>query len=297
MTGQSTARTTVRSNDVETNASRSSAAARSPAAWPRPPPITGRCCCSRARRARPSGPRDGREDARAPAGAEVDPEHVADRHRPAGAGARRRSWSRRSSRTTTSRPALLGELDAMLGPEAILASTTSSLSVEELARGERAPGALRRPARVQPGDEDAARRADLPAARPSEQTRARALALCETFEKTPVEVPDVPGLRRQPPAVPVPVQRGAAARRDRHGRRATIDTCMRLGAGHPMGPLALLDLVGLDVSQGDRRDDRRAGARRASSSWSPRARSGARAGAGFTPTEAQRASRALTFGT
>jgi 3-hydroxyacyl-CoA dehydrogenase len=27
-----------------------------------------------------------------------------------------------------------------------------------------------------------------------------------------------------------------------------VDTCMRLGAGHPMGPLALLDLVGLDVS-------------------------------------------------
>ncbi len=27
-----------------------------------------------------------------------------------------------------------------------------------------------------------------------------------------------------------------------------IDTCMKLGAGHPMGPLALLDLVGLDVS-------------------------------------------------
>jgi len=30
---------------------------------------------------------------------------------------------------------------------------------------------------------------------------------------------------------------------------ADIDTCMRLGAGHPMGPLALLDLVGLDVSR------------------------------------------------
>ena len=39
---------------------------------------------------------------------------------------------------------------------------------------------------------------------------------------------------------------------------ADVDTCMQLGAGHPMGPLALLDLVGLDVSQGDRRDDRRA---------------------------------------
>jgi 3-hydroxyacyl-CoA dehydrogenase len=30
---------------------------------------------------------------------------------------------------------------------------------------------------------------------------------------------------------------------------ADVDTCMRLGAGHPMGPLALLDLVGLDVSK------------------------------------------------
>jgi 3-hydroxyacyl-CoA dehydrogenase len=30
---------------------------------------------------------------------------------------------------------------------------------------------------------------------------------------------------------------------------ADIDTCMKLGAGHPMGPLALLDLVGLDVSK------------------------------------------------
>jgi 3-hydroxyacyl-CoA dehydrogenase len=30
---------------------------------------------------------------------------------------------------------------------------------------------------------------------------------------------------------------------------ADIDTCMKLGAGHPLGPLALLDLVGLDVSK------------------------------------------------
>ena len=38
---------------------------------------------------------------------------------------------------------------------------------------------------------------------------------------------------------------------------ADVDTCMKLGAGHPMGPLALLDLVGPRRVQGDRRDDRR----------------------------------------
>ncbi len=36
-----------------------------------------------------------------------------------------------------------------------------------------------------------------------------------------------------------------------------IDTCMRLGAGHPLGPLALLDLVGLDVSAAIGEHDRR----------------------------------------
>ena len=50
-----------------------------------------------------------------------------------------------------------------------------------------------------------------------------------------------------------------------------VDLCMTLGAGHPMGPLALLDYVGLDVVRGHRRRHRRRRARRACARWSPRA--------------------------
>jgi 3-hydroxyacyl-CoA dehydrogenase len=82
----------------------------------------------------------------------------------------------------------------------------------------------------------------------TEQTRSRALALCESFEKTPVEVPDVPGFVVN--RLLFPYLFSAVRLLEETGIDAAgIDTCMRLGAGHPMGPLALLDLVGLDVSQ------------------------------------------------
>jgi 3-hydroxybutyryl-CoA dehydrogenase len=79
-------------------------------------------------------------------------------------------------------------------------------------------------------------------------TRRRALALCETFEKTPVEVPDVPGFVVN--RLLFPYLFSAVRLLEETGMDpADVDTCMRLGAGHPMGPLALLDLVGLDVSR------------------------------------------------
>ncbi len=79
-------------------------------------------------------------------------------------------------------------------------------------------------------------------------TRRRALALCETFEKTPVEVPDVPGFVVNRLLFPY-LFSAVALLEETAMDPAAIDTCMKLGAGHPMGPLALLDLVGLDVAQ------------------------------------------------
>jgi 3-hydroxybutyryl-CoA dehydrogenase len=81
----------------------------------------------------------------------------------------------------------------------------------------------------------------------SETTRARARALCEALGKTAVEVPDTPGFVVNRLLFPFLFE--AVRLMERTGLEAeAIDTCMRLGAGHPMGPLALLDLVGLDVS-------------------------------------------------
>jgi 3-hydroxyacyl-CoA dehydrogenase len=82
----------------------------------------------------------------------------------------------------------------------------------------------------------------------SADTRKRALELCETFEKTPVEVPDVPGFVVN--RLLFPYLFSAVRLVEETGMEPKdVDTCMKLGAGHPMGPLALLDLVGLDVSK------------------------------------------------
>jgi 3-hydroxybutyryl-CoA dehydrogenase len=142
---------------------------------------------------------------------------------------------------------VLGELDGIVGPEAVLASTTSSLSVASLAQASGRPERFVGLHVFNPVTK--MRLVELVyAAQASEDTRRRALELCETFEKTPVEVPDVPGFvvnRLLFPylfsAVRLVEETGMAP--------ADVDTCMKLGAGHPMGPLALLDLVGLDVAE------------------------------------------------
>ena len=142
---------------------------------------------------------------------------------------------------------LLGELGAILAPEAILASTTSSLSVERLAHASGRPERFLGLHVFNPVPRMKLVEVVFPRAATPE-TRSRALALCDAFEKTPVEVPDLPGFVVN--RLLFPYLFSAVRLLEETGLDpADLDTCMRLGAGHPMGPLALLDLVGLDVSE------------------------------------------------
>jgi 3-hydroxybutyryl-CoA dehydrogenase len=143
--------------------------------------------------------------------------------------------------------ALLGRLSAILGDDAVLGSTTSSLSVNKLADAAGVPdrfvglhvfNPVPRMKLVELAFPDGV----------NGTTRERALALCEDLGKTAVEVPDVPGFVVN--RLLFPFLFSAVRLQEETGLSSeAIDECMKLGAGHPMGPLALLDFVGLDVSK------------------------------------------------
>jgi len=141
----------------------------------------------------------------------------------------------------------LGELSKRAGEEAIVATTTSSLSVAELAQ---ASGHPERFVGFHPFN-PVPRMKLVELAFPPEaspDTRRRARELATAIGKTPVEVPDRPGFVVNKllfpylfDAVELMVRSDIPAE--------DVDRCMTLGAGMPMGPLALLDYVGLDVAQ------------------------------------------------
>jgi 3-hydroxybutyryl-CoA dehydrogenase len=142
--------------------------------------------------------------------------------------------------------ALLADLGRSATNGTILASTTSALSVTRLAEASGRPERFVGLHVFNPVARMELVELVFPA-RASADTRERTRALCAALGKTAVDVPDTPGFvvnRLLFPflfdAVRLLEETGLAPQ--------AIDDCMRLGAGHPMGPLALLDYVGLDVA-------------------------------------------------
>jgi len=141
--------------------------------------------------------------------------------------------------------ALLGRL-AEAAPEADLATTTSSLSVGAIAEAcdqrQRLFGLhVFNPVPVMRLVELCLPEGLDPA------IGERAAQWCRSAGKTPVEVPDMAGFVVN--RLLFPYLFDAVRLQERTGMpSADVDTCMSLGLAHPMGPLALLDLVGLDVA-------------------------------------------------
>jgi 3-hydroxybutyryl-CoA dehydrogenase len=144
-----------------------------------------------------------------------------------------------------SKKALFAELDKLCGPEVILATNTSSLSITEIAAATGRPDKVIGMHFFNP----------VPAMRlieiikgltTSEETKAAILDLCAKIGKTPVEVAEAPGFVVNRLLIPM-INEAVGILADGVADAAAIDEAMKLGANHPMGPLALGDLVGLDV--------------------------------------------------
>jgi len=140
---------------------------------------------------------------------------------------------------------IFAELDGICKPEAILASNTSSLSITEVASATKRPDKVIgmhffNPAPVMKLVEI------IKGIATSQETFDAIKELSVAIGKEPVEVAEAPGFVVNRILIPMIneasfiLQEGIASVED-------IDTAMKYGANHPMGPLALGDLVGLDV--------------------------------------------------
>ena len=141
----------------------------------------------------------------------------------------------------------LGELARHADAGAVVATTTSSLSIAELAHASGHPENF---VGLHPFNPVPKMRLVELAFPPeaSAETRRRARELCVHLGKTPVEVPDIPGFVVNRLLFPY-LFSAVDLLAETEMSPQDIDDCMTLGAGMPMGPIALLDYVGLDVSK------------------------------------------------
>jgi 3-hydroxybutyryl-CoA dehydrogenase len=141
---------------------------------------------------------------------------------------------------------LLGRVGELVTPETVLATTTSALPIEELAAASGRPERFAALHVFNPVPKMKLVELAFPR-QATPDTRERAHALCRSLDKTAVEVPAVPGFVVN--RLLFPYLFDAVRMMEETGLSAEdIDTCITLGTGQPMGPLALLDFVGLDVA-------------------------------------------------
>ena len=140
---------------------------------------------------------------------------------------------------------LFRELDKLVGPEVVLASNTSSISITKLAattsRADRFIGMhFMNPVPVMKLVEI------IRGIATSDETYELTRGLAEKLGKTAVEVNDAPGFVSNRVLMPL-INEAIFALMEGVGTPETIDTVMKLGMNHPMGPLTLADFIGLDV--------------------------------------------------
>ncbi len=137
------------------------------------------------------------------------------------------------------------ELDAICRPAAILATNTSSIPIGRIAAQTKRPDKVigmhfMNPVPVMQLVEL------IRALTTSDETFELTRDLCVKFGKTPAEASDYPGFLINRILMPM-INEAAYCLYQGVGTRENIDTVMRLGANHPMGPLGLADLIGLDT--------------------------------------------------
>lgn len=137
------------------------------------------------------------------------------------------------------------ELCELCEEKTILASNTSSISITEIAAATGRPDKVIgmhffNPATVMKLVEI------IKGLTTSEETVAKVTEITETIGKTPVEVKEAPGFVVNRILIPM-ISEGIYVLQEGLATPEGIDTAMKLGANHPMGPLALADLIGLDI--------------------------------------------------
>jgi 3-hydroxybutyryl-CoA dehydrogenase len=137
------------------------------------------------------------------------------------------------------------DLDALAKPDAILATNTSSISITEIAaktgRPEKVVGMhFMNPVPVMQLVEI------IRGLATSDETTAKVVSLAGALGKTPVEVSDYPGFVANRILMPM-INEAVYCVMEGVGTPEAIDTVMKLGMNHPMGPLTLADFIGLDT--------------------------------------------------